>query len=148
MLMLSSKSYAILKVQLRLVLNTIGSNDMKLVGYSDSSHNVDIDDGRSTTGHVFYLGTSPITWCSQKQTTVVLSSCEAEFMTATAACQAIWLRELLAEVMKNEQVIVEHVSRENQRADPLTKALACIRFKEMRSLLGVQEKEVEVGVQV
>ncbi|GJV57642.1 uncharacterized mitochondrial protein-like protein [Tanacetum coccineum] len=75
------------------------SNDMKLVGYSDSSHNVDIDDGRSTTGHVFYLGTSPITWCSQKQTTVALSSCEAEFMAATAAaCQAIWLRELLAEV--------------------------------------------------
>ncbi|GKD35669.1 uncharacterized mitochondrial protein-like protein [Tanacetum coccineum] len=39
------------------------SNDMKLVGFSDSSHNVDIDDGRSTTGHVFYLGTSPITCC-------------------------------------------------------------------------------------
>nr|GEV07016.1 initiator tRNA phosphoribosyl transferase [Tanacetum cinerariifolium] len=54
-------------------------------GYSDSSHNVDIDDGRSTTGHVFYLGTSPITWCSQKQTTVALSSCEAEFRAATAA---------------------------------------------------------------
>ncbi|GJT66238.1 uncharacterized mitochondrial protein-like protein [Tanacetum coccineum] len=150
-------------------------------GYSDSSHNVDIE--RSTTGHVFYLGTSPITWCSQKQTTVALSSCEAEFMAATsAACQAIWLRELLAEVtglerqnviirvdnksaialsknpvfhgrskhihtryhfirecVENEQVIVEHVSGENQRADPLTKALARIRFKEMRSLLGVQE---------
>ncbi|GKA42381.1 uncharacterized mitochondrial protein-like protein, partial [Tanacetum coccineum] len=56
----------------------------------DSSHNVDIDDGRSSNGHVFYLGTSPITWCSQKQTTVALSSCEAEFMAATAAaCQAI-----------------------------------------------------------
>ncbi|GJW98608.1 hypothetical protein Tco_0180416 [Tanacetum coccineum] len=110
------------------------SNDMKLVGYSDNSHNVDIDDGRSTTGHVFYLGTSPITWCSQNQTTIALSSCEAEFMAATAAaCQAIWLRELLAEV------IVEHVSGENQREDPLTKALAQIRFKEMRSLLGVQE---------
>ena len=159
------------------------SNDMKLIGYSDSSHNVDIDDGRSTTGHVFYLGTSPITWCSQKQPTVALSSCEAEFMAATAAaCQAICLRELLAEVtglkrqkviiridnksaialsknpvfhgrskhihtryhfirecVENEQVMVEHVSGENQRADPLTKALARIRFKEMRSLLGVQE---------
>ncbi|GJU90787.1 uncharacterized mitochondrial protein-like protein [Tanacetum coccineum] len=136
------------------------SNDMKLVGYSDSSHNVDIDDGQITTGHVFYLGTSPITWCSQKQTTVTLSLCEAEFMTATAAaCQAIWLRELLAEnlvfhgrskhihtryhfireCVENEHVIVEHVSGENQRADPLTKALARIRFKEMRSLLGVQE---------
>nr|GEX49393.1 uncharacterized mitochondrial protein AtMg00810-like [Tanacetum cinerariifolium] len=70
-------------------------NDMKLVGYSDSSHNIDIDDGRSTTGHVFYLGTSPITWCSQKKIIMALSSCEAEFVAATAtACQAIWLREL------------------------------------------------------
>nr|GEY43559.1 Pol polyprotein [Tanacetum cinerariifolium] len=54
---------------------------------------------KCTTGHVFYLGTSPITWCSQKQTTVALSSCEDEFMAATAAaCQAIWRRELLAKV--------------------------------------------------
>ncbi|GJX40593.1 uncharacterized mitochondrial protein-like protein [Tanacetum coccineum] len=53
-----------------------------------NSHNVDIDNGRSTTGHVFYLGTSPITWCLQKQTTVALSSYEAEFMATTAAvCQ-------------------------------------------------------------
>nr|GEU72248.1 hypothetical protein [Tanacetum cinerariifolium] len=113
-------------------------NDMRLVRYS--SHNVDIHDGWSTIGHVFYLGTSPITWCSQKQTTVALSSCEAKFMAATAvACQAIWLREVMAEVMKNEQVIVEHVCEENQKADPLTKALARIRFKEMRLLLSEQE---------
>ncbi|GKD18400.1 uncharacterized mitochondrial protein-like protein [Tanacetum coccineum] len=66
---------------------------------------------------------------------------EAEFMAATvAACQAIWLRKVLVEVMDNEQVIVEHVvSGENQRAYLLTKALACIRFKEMRSLFGVLE---------
>ncbi|GJR54481.1 uncharacterized mitochondrial protein-like protein [Tanacetum coccineum] len=78
--------------------------DMRLVGYS--SHNVDIDDGRSTTVHG-----SPAT-----------------------TCQAIWLKKVLAEVTENE-----HVSGENQRADMLTKALARIRFKEMRSLLGVQE---------
>ncbi|GKA66639.1 hypothetical protein Tco_0766447 [Tanacetum coccineum] len=45
----------------------------------------------------------------------------------------------IRECVENEQVIVEHVSGENQRADPLTKALARIRFKEMMSLLGVQE---------
>nr|GEW03666.1 hypothetical protein [Tanacetum cinerariifolium] len=85
----------------------------------------------------FLSGTSPITWCSQKQTPVALSSCEAEFIAATtAACQLIWRREVLAEVTGNEQVIVKHVLGENQRADPLTKALARIRFKEMRSLLG------------
>lgn len=70
-----------------------------LVGYSDSSLNVDVDDGRSVTGHIFYLGESPVTSCSQKQEIVALSSCEAEFMAATeAAKQAIWLQELLSEI--------------------------------------------------
>ncbi|KAG7547574.1 Zinc finger CCHC-type superfamily [Arabidopsis suecica] len=74
-------------------------NKTELLGFSDSSHNVDEDDGRSTTGHIFYLNDCPITWCSQKQDTVALSSCEAEFMAATeAAKQAIWLQELLEEV--------------------------------------------------
>ena len=59
------------------------STKLELIGYSDSSHNVDIDDGRSTAGHVFYFDESPITWCSQKQEIVALSSCEAEFMAAT-----------------------------------------------------------------
>lgn len=153
------------------------------MGYSDSSHNVDVDDGGSTTGHIFFLGKSPITRCSQKQETVALSSCEAEFMAATsAACQAVWLRELLAVVtglekqkvlilidnksaialsknpvfhgrskhihthfhfirehVENEQVEVEYVKGNEQVADPLTKALACIKFLEMRPLLGVYE---------
>ncbi|XP_019099645.1 PREDICTED: uncharacterized protein LOC109132477 [Camelina sativa] len=38
----------------------------RVTGYSDSSHNIDIDNGRSTTGHVFYYGSSPITWTTQK----------------------------------------------------------------------------------
>ena len=75
------------------------SETARLVGYSDSSYNTDPDDGRSVTGHIFYLGRSPITWCSQKQDTVALSSCEAEFMAATeAARQAIWLQDLLGEI--------------------------------------------------
>lgn len=75
------------------------SETLKLVGYSDSSYNTDLDDGRSVTGHIFYLGKSPITWCSQKQDTVALSSSEAEFMAATeAARQAIWLQDLLGEI--------------------------------------------------
>lgn len=44
-------------------LNFQRSSNTKLVRYSDSSHNVDIDDGRSTTGHMFYLNDCPITWC-------------------------------------------------------------------------------------
>ena len=157
--------------------------DVVLEGYSDSSHNVDEDDGKSTTGHVFYFGKSPITWCSTKQEIVALSSCEAEFMAATeAAKQAIWLQELLSEVVnkesrrvtlhvdnksaiqlaknpvfhgrskhihrrfhfirecvENEQVEVEHVPGNEQRADILTKPLRRIKFVEMRNLIGVKD---------
>lgn len=59
----------------------------RLIGYSDSSHNVDKDDGKSTSGHIFYHGDSPISWCSQKQDIVALSSCEAEFMAGTEAAR-------------------------------------------------------------
>ena len=161
------------------------SNATKLVGYSDSSHNVDPDDGRSTTGHIFYLGSSPITWCSQKQDTVALSSCEAEFMAGTeAARQAIWLQDLLQEIVgpsREKTVIridnrsaialtknpvfhgrskhihtryhfirecvekglmtVEHIPRNEQKADILTKALGRLKYKEMRDLIGMHDVE-------
>ncbi|XP_076888364.1 secreted RxLR effector protein 161-like [Bidens hawaiensis] len=83
-----------------------GGNNM-LHGYSDSSHRVDMDDGRSTSGLIFYYGTSPISWVSQKQGTMALSSCEAEFMAAaSAACQALWLRGLLLEMTGEKEEIV------------------------------------------
>ncbi|KAK1419880.1 hypothetical protein QVD17_29300 [Tagetes erecta] len=158
-----------------------GRSAKGLVGFCDSSHNTDRDDGRSTTGYVFYYNGGPISWCSQKQDIVALSSCEAEFMAANAAaCQAIWLRGVLSEVTKEEEKVVplmidnksaielikhpvffgrakhirnryhfirerveaneinvEHVSGEEQKADILTKPLASIKFKEMKSLLRV-----------
>ncbi|KAF5782671.1 putative RNA-directed DNA polymerase [Helianthus annuus] len=44
-----------------------------------------------------------IMWSSQKQKTVAISSCEAEFMAATSAtCQALWLRSLLSELTGKE----------------------------------------------
>ena len=95
--------------------------NLKLEGYSDSSYNVDNDDGKSTTGNVFYLGDSPITWCSTKQEIVALSSCEAEFMAATeAAKQAIWLQELFGEVL-NEACKRVMIRVDNRSAISLTK---------------------------
>nr|GEY18901.1 ribonuclease H-like domain, reverse transcriptase, RNA-dependent DNA polymerase [Tanacetum cinerariifolium] len=147
---------------------------------------------------------SPITWCTQKQPIVALSSsefmaatraaCQAlwlkrllsettEFMAATrAACQALWLKRLLSETtgrekeritlkvdnvsaialvsnpifhgkskhidihyhfirecVENGHINVEHVSRELQRADILTKALPRLKFVTMRQMLGVQD---------
>lgn len=72
-----------------------------LSGYSDSDHAGCMDDRKSTTGMVFYLNENLITWVSQKQRCVALSSCEAEFMAVTAAAtQGIWLQNLLKQVVE------------------------------------------------
>lgn len=70
-----------------------------LLGYTDSDLAGDVVDRKSTGGMCFYLNKSLISWTSQKQRVVALSSCEAEYMAATtAACQSIWLRGLLEEI--------------------------------------------------
>lgn len=84
-----------------LVYSRKGGNNM-LTGYSNSDLACHIDDRKSTRGMVFYLNESLITWVSQKKRCVTLSSCEAEFIGATAAaaaaCQCIWLRNVLSEI--------------------------------------------------
>nr|GEZ19457.1 zinc finger, CCHC-type [Tanacetum cinerariifolium] len=74
------------------------------------SYGINTDQGKGTTGIVFYFGESPITWCTQKQPTVALSSCESKFMAATgAACQALWLKRLLSELTgwKEERITLK-----------------------------------------
>ncbi|XP_023751197.1 secreted RxLR effector protein 161-like [Lactuca sativa] len=84
--------YATIKHILRYVKRTTEfglmyhrGGDGKLVGYSDSSYNNDREDRRGTTGVAFYYSRNLITWASQKQKTVALSACEAEYMAASAA---------------------------------------------------------------
>ncbi|KAH9726094.1 hypothetical protein KPL70_008130 [Citrus sinensis] len=72
------------------------SNDYKLIGYSDSDWGGDVDDRKSTTGFVFFMGDTTFTWMSKKQPIVTLSTCEAEYVATTSSvCHAIWLRNLL-----------------------------------------------------
>ena len=67
-----------------------GTGAARLVGYSDSDLGGDVDSRKSTSGTLFFLGSSPVTWQSQKQQIVALSSCESEYVAAaTAACQGI-----------------------------------------------------------
>ncbi|XP_056862395.1 secreted RxLR effector protein 161-like [Raphanus sativus] len=118
---------AALKQVLRYLCGTISygltytrTRSVELVGYSDSSHNVGEDDGKSTGGHMFYLDKIPISWCSQKQEITALSSCEAEFMTATeTAKQTIWLQELLSEIIREDSKKVT-IRVDNRSATALT----------------------------
>lgn len=92
-----------------------------LTGYSDTDLAGHIEDRKSTGGMVFYLNESLVTWVSQKQRCVALSSCEAEFMAASAAaCQAIWLRNVLKE-LTGEQVGPVLICIDNKSAIDLAK---------------------------
>ncbi|KAH9735669.1 hypothetical protein KPL71_017818 [Citrus sinensis] len=75
------------------------SNDYKLVGYSDNDWGGDVDDRKSTTRFVLFMGDTAFTWMSKKQPIVTLSTCEAEYVAATSSvCDAIWLRNFLKEL--------------------------------------------------
>ena len=76
------------------------TENLKLLGYSDSDHAGDLEKRKSTSGVVFFLNGNVVTWISQKQRVVSLSSCEAEYIVAaSAACQGVWLSRLIADLI-------------------------------------------------
>ncbi|WVZ91404.1 hypothetical protein U9M48_037581 [Paspalum notatum var. saurae] len=94
---------------------------LTLLGYSDSDMAGDVDGRKSTSGVLFCLGRSPVSWQSQKQSVVALSSCEAEYVAAsTAACQGIWLGRLLGSFY-GRSASVATINVDNQSAIQLCK---------------------------
>jgi hypothetical protein len=93
----------------------------RFIGYCDSDLAGDIDSSKSTTGSLFFLGNSLISWQSIKQRVVALSSCEAEYVAmTTAATQALWLSRLLAELLGRRVEVVE-LRTDNKSALALAK---------------------------
>ena len=72
--------------------------------YCDADWAGDVTDRKSTTGFVMKVNGSTVSWASRKQSTVSLSSAEAEYMAAGAAAQEVlWLRALLRDLGFEQQ---------------------------------------------
>ncbi|GAU29778.1 hypothetical protein TSUD_161830 [Trifolium subterraneum] len=87
----------------------------------------DIDDRRSTSGYVFFMGNTAFTWFSKKQPLVMFSTYEAEYVAASlCVCHAIWHRRLLSKMELKQEGSVElrHVASKDQAADIFTKPLS------------------------
>ncbi|CAM8981006.1 unnamed protein product [Rhodiola kirilowii] len=83
---------------LGLVYSAYG-NKPDLIGYVDSDYASNRDTRKSTTGLFFTWHGNCVSWKSQLQYVVALSSTEAEYIAATeAAKEAIWLKGLLSEI--------------------------------------------------
>lgn len=64
----------------------------KLMRYTDSSWCGDPEDKKSTSSYVLMLGCASVAWRLRKEPFVALSSCKAEYITASlCACQVTWM---------------------------------------------------------
>jgi hypothetical protein len=74
-------------------------SDLSIVRYVDTDYVGDLDDRRSSTDYVFTLAGRPNCWRSMIQSTITMSTIEAEYMAAAkAAKEALWLRGLVREL--------------------------------------------------
>ncbi|XP_072066584.1 secreted RxLR effector protein 161-like [Arachis hypogaea] len=126
------------------------TNEVNLVGYTDSDWAGDIETRKSTSGFVFHLGSGAISWSSKKQPVVALSTAEAEYIAAAScATQAVWLRRILEE-LNEKQSTPTTIFCDNKSAIALCKNLVFhgrskhidIRVHKIREL--VNEKEVVI----
>ena len=81
-----------------------GSKDLEIDGFADADWAGCKLTRKSTSGAVFLLAGGAISWRSKKQTCVVTSTCEAEYIAACLAVkESIWLARLLADLCNHEK---------------------------------------------
>ena len=92
-------------------------------GYTDADWAGDVDGRKSTSGYIFLLSGGAISWRSQKQKCVALSTTEAEYVAmASAAQESVWLRQLIAELTNSSTAEAPSlIYEDNQSAIAMTK---------------------------
>jgi hypothetical protein len=82
-----------------LCLTFDGTGGERLVlGYADADWGGDLDTRHSTTGYVFKVFGGVVAWKSKRQSTVALSTMEAEYMFPADSAQTVWLRSWLEDI--------------------------------------------------
>ena len=90
------------------------SEDSLVTGYVDSDYAGDLDKRRSTTGYVFTMAGGPVSWRSTLQSTIALSSTEAEYMAITETVkEAIWLQGLVTDLGFKQQEVTVYCDSQN-----------------------------------
>jgi hypothetical protein len=100
-----------------------GEHDFRLSGYIDSDWAGSVSDKNITSGCCFSLGLAMISWQSRKQSSIALSTAEAEYIVAcSASCESIWLQKLLAGLF-NLEMEATMILCDNQRCINITENL-------------------------
>jgi hypothetical protein len=159
------------------------TDNLEVIGYSDSDFAGCIDSRKSTSGYIFLMASGAVSWRSAKQTLTTTSTMEAEFVSCfEATSHGVWLKSFISglrimdsisrplriycdnsaavfmaknnksgsrskhidikylairERIKEKKVVIEHVSIELMIADPLTKGMPPLKFKDHVAKMGL-----------
>uniref|UniRef100_A0A2N9JA23 Retrovirus-related Pol polyprotein from transposon TNT 1-94 n=1 Tax=Fagus sylvatica TaxID=28930 RepID=A0A2N9JA23_FAGSY len=159
------------------------TDNLEVIGYSDSDFAGCIDSRKSTSGYIFMMASGAVSWRSAKQTLIATSTMEAEFVSCfEATSHGVWLKSFISglrimdsisrplkiycdnsaavfmaknnksgsrskhidikylairERIKEKKVVIEHVSTELMIADPLTKGMPLLKFKDHVAKMGL-----------
>ncbi|GJV81634.1 putative reverse transcriptase domain-containing protein [Tanacetum coccineum] len=74
-------------------VSALAGCDIETIVYADSNHAGDYVDRKSTSGICTFVGCCLTSWFSKKQTSLDISTTEAEYVSAGKACQqALWMK--------------------------------------------------------
>ena len=97
------------------------TGEYKLDVYSDADYAGDATTRKSTSGSTFLFNGTIISWYSERQKCVSLSTMEAEYVAASNATKEIlWLKQFLSEIFKNNNCKINFFL-DNQSAIKLIK---------------------------
>ena len=83
------------------------TNNLEVIGYSDSDFVGCVDSRISTYGYIFKLADGAVSWRSAKQTLTATSTMKAEFMSFfEASSHGVWLKSFISRLR-----IVDSISR-------------------------------------
>eukprot|EP00253_Pinus_taeda_P010132 PITA_10132 len=67
-----------------------------LLYLTDADWDGSVDDGKSTSGGAFFMGSILVSWFSKKQSSIALSTADAEYVAAASCCtQLLWMMQTL-----------------------------------------------------
>nr|KYP72337.1 Copia protein [Cajanus cajan] len=85
-----------LKGTANLGINFYKSQNFALLGYCDADYAGDKWERKSTSGRCHFLGRCLVSWIRKRQSTIALSTCEAEYVTAGhCLTQLLWIKHQL-----------------------------------------------------
>jgi hypothetical protein len=88
-----------LKGTLEYKLRYTKDDDCRLIGFADADYANDQNDRKSISGYIFKVFGNTISWSTKKQSTVSLSSTEAELIALCHATkEGLWLSKLMREI--------------------------------------------------